>query len=121
MKFQCSIGIVLKQLIAHSETSVTRKNHLGASLLSLEEIFDKFYQLYPEETREQIVSASLRRSNLWNDICVLTLDLNMRLDSTDLGNANFAKFLMEVVLIYTFLRLNGKFFKLRIFISTAIF
>ncbi|KAF7138508.1 hypothetical protein RHSIM_Rhsim07G0140000 [Rhododendron simsii] len=50
----------------------------------------------PKGVREEIVNASLRRSDLWDDICVLTLNLNMRLNTTDPANATFAKFLMEV-------------------------
>ncbi|KAI8557126.1 hypothetical protein RHMOL_Rhmol05G0311100 [Rhododendron molle] len=58
-----------------------------------------FRQILPVVTRgsrEQIVNASLRRSTLWKEIVVLTLDVNMRLDQADSGNANFAAFLNEV-------------------------
>ncbi|KAF7153354.1 hypothetical protein RHSIM_Rhsim01G0099600 [Rhododendron simsii] len=61
-----------------------------------------FRQILPIITkgvREQIVNASLRHSVLWKETNVLTLDVNMRLDQTDQGNANFAKFLTEVVLL----------------------
>ena len=60
--------------------------------------FRQILPVVPKGVREQIVNASLRRSVLWKDMHVLTLDLNMRLNHTDLGNANFAKFLMEVIL-----------------------
>ncbi|KAF7138016.1 hypothetical protein RHSIM_Rhsim07G0256200 [Rhododendron simsii] len=58
-----------------------------------------FRQILPVITkgvREQIVNASLRHSVLWKEINVLTLDVNMRLDQADQGNANFAKFLLEI-------------------------
>ncbi|KAG5556991.1 hypothetical protein RHGRI_007293 [Rhododendron griersonianum] len=58
-----------------------------------------FRQILPVVTRgsrEQIVNASLRRSPLWKEIVILTLDVNMRLDQADSGNANFATFLTEV-------------------------
>lgn len=61
-----------------------------------------FRQILPVITkgvREQIVNASLRHSVLWKEINVLTLNVNMRLDQADQGNANFAKFLLEVVLL----------------------
>ncbi|CAL5421282.1 unnamed protein product [Camellia sinensis] len=58
-----------------------------------------FRQILPVITkgvREQIVNASLRHSVLWKDLHVLSLDLNMRLNPANLGNAIFAKFLTEV-------------------------
>ncbi|CAL5370135.1 unnamed protein product [Camellia sinensis] len=58
-----------------------------------------FRQILPVITkgvREQIVNASLRHSVLWKDLHVLSLDLNMRLNHANLGNAIFAKFLTEV-------------------------
>ncbi|KAG5549105.1 hypothetical protein RHGRI_014469 [Rhododendron griersonianum] len=58
-----------------------------------------FRQILPVITkgvREQIVNASLRHSVLWKEINVLTLNVNMRLDQADQGNANFAKFLLEI-------------------------
>ncbi|KAI8532731.1 hypothetical protein RHMOL_Rhmol11G0236300 [Rhododendron molle] len=58
-----------------------------------------FRQILPvvsKGVREEIVNASLRRSDLWDDIRVLTLSLNMRLNTTDPRNAAFANFLMEV-------------------------
>ncbi|KAG5533996.1 hypothetical protein RHGRI_028003 [Rhododendron griersonianum] len=39
---------------------------------------------------------SLRRSVLWNGMHILTLSLNMRLNSTDLANSNFSEFLNEI-------------------------
>ena len=61
--------------------------------------FRQILPVVPKGLREQIVNASLRRSNIWRDIHVLTLDVNMRLDHTEAGNAHFAKFLMEVTMI----------------------
>ncbi|XP_028081957.1 uncharacterized protein LOC114283346 [Camellia sinensis] len=64
-----------------------------------------FRQILPVITkgiREQIVNASLRHSFLWKDIHVLSLNLNMRLNHANLENANFAKFLMEVIFLQTF-------------------
>ncbi|KAI8530169.1 hypothetical protein RHMOL_Rhmol11G0034700 [Rhododendron molle] len=58
--------------------------------------FRQILPVVPKGVREEIVYASLRRSNLWDDICVLTLNLNMRLNTIDPGNAAFANFLMEV-------------------------
>lgn len=59
--------------------------------------FRQILPVIPKGVREQIVGASLRRSSLWKDICVLTLGLNMRLTRTDVQNINFAQFLMEVI------------------------
>ena len=61
--------------------------------------FRQILPVVPKGLREQIVNASLRRSNIWKDVHVLTLDLNMRLDHADVGNVHFAKFLMEVIVI----------------------
>ena len=61
--------------------------------------FRQILPVIPRGVREQIVAASLRRSNLWQNICVLTLEVNMRLNSTNHENANFATFLMEVIFI----------------------
>ncbi|KAG5531387.1 hypothetical protein RHGRI_026119 [Rhododendron griersonianum] len=58
--------------------------------------FRQVLPVVPKGVREQIVNASLRRSELWNDIHVLTLDLNMRLNPMDPENVTFARFLMEV-------------------------
>ncbi|KAG5517186.1 hypothetical protein RHGRI_037823 [Rhododendron griersonianum] len=58
--------------------------------------FRQILPVVPKGVREEIVNASLRRSDLWDDICVLTLNLNMRLNTTDPENAAFANFLMEV-------------------------
>ncbi|XP_028111668.1 uncharacterized protein LOC114309976 [Camellia sinensis] len=59
-----------------------------------------FQQILPVITkgvREKIVNASLRHSFLWKDIHVLSLNLIMRLNHANLENANFAKFLMDIV------------------------
>ncbi|KAF7153661.1 hypothetical protein RHSIM_Rhsim01G0106000 [Rhododendron simsii] len=58
--------------------------------------FRQILPVVPKGVRGEIVNTSLRRSDLWDDICVLTLNLNMRLNTTDPGNATFANFLMEV-------------------------
>ncbi|XP_058220214.1 uncharacterized protein LOC131330599 [Rhododendron vialii] len=58
--------------------------------------FRQILPVVPKGVREEIVNASLRRSVLWADICILTLNLNMRLNTTDPENATFANFLMEV-------------------------
>ena len=61
--------------------------------------FQQILPVVPKGVREQIVNASLRRSNLWKDICVLPLVLNMRLDNANLGNVDFAKFLIKVTIL----------------------
>ncbi|KAG5539463.1 hypothetical protein RHGRI_019865 [Rhododendron griersonianum] len=58
--------------------------------------FRQILPVVPKGVREEIVNASLRRSDLWDDIRVLTLSLNMRLNTTDPRNAAFANFLMEI-------------------------
>ncbi|XP_058227941.1 uncharacterized protein LOC131336209 [Rhododendron vialii] len=58
--------------------------------------FHQILPVVPKGVREEIVNASLRRSDLWDNICVLTLNLNMRLNITDPADAAFADFLMEV-------------------------
>ncbi|KAF7140271.1 hypothetical protein RHSIM_Rhsim06G0045600 [Rhododendron simsii] len=58
--------------------------------------FRQILPVIPKGVREQIVGASLRRSVLWNGMHILTLSLNMRLNSTDLANSNFAEFLNEI-------------------------
>ncbi|XP_058202697.1 uncharacterized protein LOC131317142 [Rhododendron vialii] len=58
--------------------------------------FRQILPVVPKGVHEEIVNASLRCSDLWDDICVLTLNLNMRLNTTDPANAVFADFLMEV-------------------------
>ena len=61
--------------------------------------FRQILPVVPKGVREQIVNASLRRSNLWKDICVLPLVLNMRLDNANLGNVDFTKFLIKVTIL----------------------
>ncbi|XP_058202832.1 uncharacterized protein LOC131317291 [Rhododendron vialii] len=58
--------------------------------------FRQVLPVVPKGVREQIINASLRISELWNDIHVLTLDLNMRLNPMNPENVTFARFLMEV-------------------------
>ena len=64
--------------------------------------FRQILPVIPKGVREQIVGASLRRSKLWRNIQVLTLAQNMRLNNSEPGNADFAKFLLEVIFIITF-------------------
>ncbi|KAG5524165.1 hypothetical protein RHGRI_030983 [Rhododendron griersonianum] len=58
--------------------------------------FRQILPVVPKGVREEIVNASLRRSDLWDDICVLTLNLNMRLNTTDPANAAFATSLLGI-------------------------
>ncbi|XP_028059065.1 uncharacterized protein LOC114262850 [Camellia sinensis] len=58
--------------------------------------FRQIFLVIPKGVREQIVNVSLRHSVLWKHICILTLDLNMRLNHEGHENANFANFLMEI-------------------------
>ncbi|KAG5531642.1 hypothetical protein RHGRI_026310 [Rhododendron griersonianum] len=58
--------------------------------------FRQILPVVPKGIREEIVNASLRHSDMWDDIYVLTLNLNMQLNTIDPGNAAFANFLMEV-------------------------
>ncbi|GAB2295406.1 hypothetical protein Dimus_038353 [Dionaea muscipula] len=58
--------------------------------------FRQILPVIPKGFREQIVNASLRRSTIWENLRVLSLNTNMRLDQSDPTNAQFAKFLMEV-------------------------
>ncbi|GAB2285927.1 hypothetical protein Dimus_039733 [Dionaea muscipula] len=62
--------------------------------------FRQILPVVPKGLREQIVSASLRRTILWEILNVLTLNVNMRLDPTHPANVEFAKFLLEVILIH---------------------
>lgn len=58
-----------------------------------------FQQILPvvvRGSREDIVAASLRRSYLWQDIQVLHLRLNMRLDSGHENNTHFSRWLLDV-------------------------
>ena len=61
--------------------------------------FRQILPVIPKGVREQIVNTSLRHSILWKHIHILTLDLNMRLNHEGRENANFANFLMEVILL----------------------
>ncbi|XP_057511502.1 uncharacterized protein LOC130793701 isoform X2 [Actinidia eriantha] len=71
-------------------------NPFGGITVVLGGDFRQVLPVIPKGVREQIVAASLRRSILWHDIHVLTLDVNMRLNNTDVENINFANFLMEI-------------------------
>jgi hypothetical protein len=58
-----------------------------------------FHQILPvieKGSRPQIVGASLQRSVLWQDIKILHLKINMRLNTDDLQERNFAKWQLEV-------------------------
>lgn len=70
----------------------------GGTTVVLGGDFRQILPVVPKGVREEIVSASLRRSHLWDDICVLTLNMNMRLNITNPRDAAFAEFLMEVIL-----------------------
>ncbi|KAG5528033.1 hypothetical protein RHGRI_028836 [Rhododendron griersonianum] len=86
------------------ETSVDRKlrdirdnpKPFGGITVVLGVDFRQILPVVPKGVREEIVNASFRHSDLWDDICVLTLNLNMRLNTTDPGNVAFANFLIEV-------------------------
>ncbi|PIA50576.1 hypothetical protein AQUCO_01200041v1 [Aquilegia coerulea] len=58
--------------------------------------FKQTLPVVPKGTREQIVGASLRNSNLWSQVEVLSLVKNMRLDSSDPENIKFAEYLIKV-------------------------
>ncbi|XP_058219088.1 uncharacterized protein LOC131329747 [Rhododendron vialii] len=60
--------------------------------------FRQILPVIPKGVCEQIMGASLRHSVLWNGMHILTLSLNVRLNSIDLANSNFAEFLNEVIL-----------------------
>ena len=90
-------------------------NPFGGITVVLGGDFRQVLPVIPKGVREQIVAASLRRSVLWHDIHVLTLDVNMRLNNTDVENINFANFLMEVIFLYNILYENF----LKIIISLA--
>ena len=77
------------------------KRSFGGITVVLGGDFRQILPVIPKGVREQIVGASLRRSLLWKDIHILTLSLNMRLTHTDVRNANFANFLMEVIFHFT--------------------
>ena len=62
--------------------------------------FRQILPVVPRGVREQIVAASLRRSDLWKNIHILTLNVNMRLNSTSHTNADYAKFLIEVIFLH---------------------
>ncbi|KAF7124123.1 hypothetical protein RHSIM_Rhsim12G0094200 [Rhododendron simsii] len=68
----------------------------GGITVVLEGDFRQILPVIPKGVREQIVGASLRRSVLWNGMHILTLSLNMRLNSIDLANSNFAEFLNQI-------------------------
>jgi hypothetical protein len=58
-----------------------------------------FHQILPvieRGSRPQIVGASLQRSVLWHNIKVLHLKINMRLNTADLEEREFAKWQLEV-------------------------
>ncbi|XP_057482069.1 uncharacterized protein LOC130768995 isoform X2 [Actinidia eriantha] len=77
-------------------TNVINSTSVPTGVTVLGGDFRQVLPVIPKGVREQIVAASLRRSILWHDIHVLTLDVNMRLNNTDVENINFANFLMEI-------------------------
>ena len=74
--------------------------------------------------RKRIVVALLRRSDLSRNIHILTLNVNMRLNSTNHTNADYAKKFIEVIflhakflydtLIYHLIGLNKMIFLFRL-------
>ncbi|KAF7127864.1 hypothetical protein RHSIM_Rhsim11G0010700 [Rhododendron simsii] len=50
--------------------------------------FRQILPVVPKGVREEIVNASLRRSDLWDDICVSTLNLNMLEQTLEKGTAS---------------------------------
>ncbi|KAG5520645.1 hypothetical protein RHGRI_033280 [Rhododendron griersonianum] len=68
----------------------------GGIIVVLGGDFRQILPVVPKGVHEDIVNTSLRCSALWNDMRILTLDLNMRLNIACPGNATFANFLMEL-------------------------
>ena len=74
------------------------KKPFGGITVVLGGDFRQILPVIPKAVREQIIGASLRRSMLWKDIDVLSLELNMRLNGTDVETLQFSNFLNEVFL-----------------------
>ena len=70
--------------------------YFGGITIILGGDFRQILPVIPKGVREQIVGASLRRSHLWSRVQVLSLVHNMRLENTNVDNANFALFLLKV-------------------------
>ena len=73
------------------------QNPFGGITVVLGGDFRQILPIMSKGVREQFVGASLRRSVLWRNIHVLTLELNMCLTNVHSGNSEFAKFLLEVI------------------------
>ena len=69
---------------------------LGGITVVLGGDFRQILPVIPKAVREEIVAASLRRSVLWKDVEILTLDTNMRLDITNIQTLAFANVLTTV-------------------------
>ncbi|PIA55030.1 hypothetical protein AQUCO_00800042v1 [Aquilegia coerulea] len=72
------------------------KKPFGGITVVLGGDFKQTLPIIPKGTREQIVCASLIKSQLWQEVEVLTLVQNMRLTSDDEGNIKFADYLIEI-------------------------
>lgn len=78
------------------------KKPFGGITVVLGGDFRQILPVIPRGVREQIVAASLRRSFLWVNIHVLTLHLNMRLNSAEVESIQFSGFLTEVSFLSVF-------------------
>jgi hypothetical protein len=73
------------------------KKAFGGITVVLGGDFRQILPVIPKGVREEIVAASLRRSEVWKNIIVLTLDYNMRLNSSESATVQFSNFLTEVL------------------------
>jgi len=86
----------------HEAVNRTLKDILESDLLfgGVPVVFGgDFHQILPvieKGSRAQIVGASLQRSVLWQHIKILHLKINMRLNTNNLQERNFAKWQLEV-------------------------
>ncbi|GAB2292231.1 hypothetical protein Dimus_026480, partial [Dionaea muscipula] len=64
--------------------------------------FRQILPVVPKGSREQIVQASLRSSVIWRNLKILTLDVNMRMQTTDNNGSKYADFLRETLQIVEF-------------------
>ena len=74
------------------------KKPFGGITVVLGGDFRQILPVVPKGVREQIVSASLRRSVLWPQVQVMTLTENMRLNEAEHSQTIWADYLMEVSL-----------------------
>ncbi|XP_026433790.1 ATP-dependent DNA helicase PIF1-like [Papaver somniferum] len=58
--------------------------------------FRQTLPIVPNGGREEVLGACVQKSSLWDNMTVLTLDQNKRLDQCQPENIDFAKFLLEV-------------------------